>query len=100
MRLDFAKKTAERSTAGFGSLRRNVLIGEDNARLNPGGGMDKPGAPSLIDTGEVPAQLPQGQTMLGLGLRVHEVGDPLGLGQVEAAIFNGTARELARFGGT
>ena len=55
-------------------------------------------APASLHLREPPAELGQGLTPLALGLGVDEIGDALGLGQVELAVFKGAARELTRLG--
>ncbi len=53
---------------------------------------------SARSAGQRAAQLAQRLATLGLGLGVDQVGNALGLGQVQLAVLEGAARELARLG--
>jgi hypothetical protein len=52
----------------------------------------------LVALAERATDLAEGLPALRLGLGVDQVGDALGLGQVQLAVLEGAARELARFG--
>ena len=72
-----------------------VLVGEVHSRLEEGEGFHKVGAPQVTGPAQSPVELGQGLAPLGLGLGINEVSDPLGLGQIEPAILEGAAGELA-----
>ena len=72
-----------------------VLVGKIHSGLEEGQGLDKVSAPHVPGPAQGAVELGQGLAPLGLGLGINEVSDPLGLGQIEPAILEGAAGELA-----
>ena len=60
----------------------------------------QPVAPAFVEAMQPPFHLGERLAALGLGLGRHQVGDPLRLGEVEAACLEGAAGELAWLGRT
>ena len=58
----------------------------------------KIGAPAFIELGQRAIILAQRLPPLGIGLGVDQIGDGLGAGQVELAVLDRAAGELAGFG--
>ena len=75
------------------------VIGKIHCRLGPGQGRKQAGTPILIEPGQRALILTQGLAELGGGFRIGQVGDGLGTGKVETAIFDGPAAEFSRLGG-
>ena len=72
------------------------LVGKIDRRLAQRLRLDQLRAPALVQPRQRPASLPPRLPRLRLGLRVHQVGYRLGLGQVDLAVLEGAPRELAR----
>ncbi len=58
----------------------------------------EPLAPAVIEPGEAAIHLPERLPALGGSLGIDQIGHRLGLGQVEAAVIEGLAREITRAG--
>ena len=80
-------------------LRRQVLVGEVDHRLEMGERADQVPAPPVIERRQRAARLAHRLAALGLGLGVDQVGDRLDLREVELAGEEGAAGEVARPGG-
>ncbi len=78
---------------------RQVLVGKIDLGFDQRRRFDQPGAPALIERAERALGLAQRLAALALGLGVHQIGQALGFGQVELAVLEGAAGELARLGG-
>ena len=75
-----------------------LLVGKIQLRLDQRTGADQPVAPRLIEIAQRPAGLPHRLTALHLGLGGDQIGETLDLGQIEAPVEEGPAREFARLG--
>ena len=81
-----------------GDAGRQVLVGEIDRRLEMGQRAQAQGAPILVEAMQRAIHLLQRQPALLVGLGRDQVGDGLGLGEVELAVLEGAARELAGLG--
>ncbi len=72
-----------------------ALIREVDGGLDQGKRLDQRGPPSLVQACQRPVGLTQGLSPLPFGFGIDEVGEPLGLGQIDPAVVERTARELA-----
>ena len=72
-----------------------VLVGKVDRRLGVGQRRDQRLPPALAQRPQLAIQLAQGLAPLRFGLGVDEIGETLGLGQVELAVVEGAPRELS-----
>ena len=77
-------------------LRHVGLVREVDPRLDQRQRLDQPRAPHLRLSRQASVELAKRLAALRLGLRIDEVGKSLDGGQVDAAVREGAARELAR----
>ncbi len=89
--------------AGFGEdavfdFRRQIFVGKIDRGFEMGESMGQPARPIAIEIAEFAVELAQCLTALRIGLGHREVGDRLGLGEVELAVQKGAAGELAGLG--
>ncbi len=82
-------------------VRRDVgLVGEIESGFDKGLRLDQLLTPALIERPRPALALGQSLARLGLGLGGDEIGKALDLGEIEPAILEGAARELAGLGET
>ena len=99
MRGHFRDQHLHRGLRGRGDGLGDVaLIGEVERGLERGAGCDQPCAPAVIERPQPAIGLTQRLAPLGLGLGVDQVGEAFGGGEVELAVLEGAAGELARLG--
>ena len=79
-------------------LGRQVLVGKIDRRFEMRQEAQQPLAPAAIQRPERAVELAQRLAALRLGLGGGEIGDGLGLGQVELAVQKGAAGEFAGLG--
>ena len=79
-------------------LRRQILVREIDRRFEMRHKPQEPLAPAAIDPAEMAVELAQGLAALRLRFGRREIGDRLGLGQVELVVQKGAAGELAGLG--
>ena len=77
---------------------RQILVREIDRGFEMGEDMGQPPRPVAVKIAESAVELAQGLATLRLGLGGGEIGDRLGLGQVELAVQKRAAGELARLG--
>ena len=75
-----------------------VLVGKIDRRLEMGQRAQTQRAPVLVEAMQRAIHLLQRELALLVGFGGHQVGDGLGLGEVELAVLEGAARELAGLG--
>jgi len=75
-----------------------VLVGKIDRRLEMGQGAQAQGAPILVEAMQRAIHLLQSELALLVGFGGDQVGDRLGLGEVELAVLEGAAREFAGLG--
>src|SRR5947207_3409569 len=75
-------------------LRRQILVREIDRRFEMRHKPQEPLAPAAIDPAEMAVELAQGLAALRLRFGRREIGDRLGLGQVELVVQKGAAGEF------
>ena len=95
---DAAGEGGERAGDFRLGLRRQILVGEVDDRLQMGERADQVPAPPVIERRQSAARLAHRLAALGLGLGVDQVGDCLDPREVELAGEEGAAGEVARPG--
>ena len=98
---DATSSRERRQPAGeiVGQRRDIVLVGEIERRLDLGGEAEQLRLPDGDLAAERAAGQGQSGAALRLGLGFEQVGEPLRLGEVDPAVLEGAAGELARLGG-
>ena len=81
-----------------GDAGRQILVGKIDRRLEMGQRAQAQRAPVLVEAMQRAIHLLQRQLALLVGFGADQVGDGLGLGEVELAVLEGAARELAGLG--
>ena len=79
-------------------LRHIGLVGKIDPRLDQRQRLDQPRAPALGAVAEQALQLPKRLPALRLGFGADQIGQPLDRGEIELAVLEGAAGELARLG--
>ena len=79
-------------------ILRQVFIGEINPRLSMGKYVDQLSPPCLEPVGQPAAKLRQRLAPLGIGARINEIGNRLGLSQIDLAGQERPLRELPGLG--
>ena len=84
-----------------GNRSRNILrVGEVELRLEPRPRADQAFPPSFVKLAKRAVRLAERLPALRLGLGIHQIGQPLDLGQVHPPTVEGPAGELPRLGRT
>src|SRR5579884_2702588 len=81
-------------------LRDVRLVREVDQRFDHGQGFDQAAPPGLGANADQPFELPEGLPALRLRFRHNQIGEALDRRQIEPAILEGAARELAPFSRT
>src|SRR5215469_2397870 len=92
---DFSHKRANFSENPMLSLRRQLFIGEIDHRFEISKASSQALRPTAIQPTQFAVELTQRLAPLGLGFGRNEIGDCLGLGQIEFAVLKRTTREFA-----
>ena len=96
--LDFGNQALRLTTDAVLDFRRKVLVRKIDCRLEVGEDAGQTIAPSTINVTQLAAELPHCLATLCLGLGRGEIGDRLGLQQIELAVEEGAAGEFAGLG--
>ena len=81
-----------------GDAGRQILVGKIDRRFEMGQRAQAERAPVLVEAMQRAIHLLQRELALLVGFRRDQVGDGFGLGEVELAVLEGAARELAGLG--
>ena len=84
--------------ASSSQVRRQILVGKIDRGLELGERRRAGGAPALVERAELALSWRKRLAALRLGLGVDQIGEALGRGQVELAVVEGPAGELAGLG--
>ena len=95
---DFAGKLANIVGDRLFERRRQFLVGKIDHRFEMGENTGQMPRPIAIKPAQFATELAQGLAALRLGFGGGEIGDRLGLGQVELAVLKGAAGEFPGFG--
>ena len=80
------------------NFRRQILVGKVDCGLEMGESARQALAPAAVETAEGAVELTERLAPLCLGFGRREIGDRLGLQQIELAVVKGPAGEFAGFG--
>jgi hypothetical protein len=96
--LDFGNQAPRLTKDAVLDFRRKVLVRKIDCRLEVGEDAGQTIAPTTINLTQLAAELPHCLATLSLGLGRGEIGDRLGLQQIELAVEEGAAGEFAGLG--
>ena len=96
--VDLCRKRAGLASNLSLDLGRQVLVGKIDRRLEMRQQSQQTRAPAAVERAKIAVELAQRLAPLRLGLGRDEIGDRLGLRQVELAVEKGAAGEFAGLG--